>query len=167
MGSIFLTVLRMSLEASLLVAVVLGFRVIFRKAPKWLHCLIWTIVAVKLICPFAIERDWGMYSTLDLFVYMAKQDFQNEISPGQSMNLIITERSETEEGKTNHGDTISPEKNENDNTKQAGKNAAQDNIIEKAEYFNHVEYTPIESRFLRIILDSRKRDDNIIGNPIK
>ena len=151
MGSIFLTVLRMSLEASLLVAVVLGFRVIFRKAPKWLHCLIWTIVAVKLICPFAIERDWGMYSTLDLFVYMAKQDFQNEISPGQSMNLIITERSETEEGKTNHGDTISPEKNENDNTKQAGKNAAQDNIIEKAEYFNHVEYTPIESRFLRIM----------------
>ena len=108
MGSIFLTVLRMSLEASLLVAVVLGFRVIFRKAPKWLHCLIWTIVAVKLICPFAIERDWGLYSSLDYVIYAAKEEFQSEISPGQSMNLIITERSETEEAKTNHGDTISP-----------------------------------------------------------
>ena len=129
----------------------LGFRVIFRKAPKWLHCLIWTIVVVKLIYPFAIERDWGMYSTLDLFVYMAKQDFQNEISPGQSMRLVITEESEPEEGKTNHGDTISPEKNENDNTKQAGKNTEQDPTIEKAQFFDHVEYTPIESHFLQIM----------------
>ena len=151
MGSIFLTVLRMSLEASLLVAVVLGFRVIFRKAPKWLHCLIWAIVAVKLVCPFAIERDWGIYSRFDYVIYMTKEAFQNEISPGQSMRLVITEESEPEEGKTNHGDTISPEKHENDNTKQAGKNTEQAPTIEKAQFFDHVEYTPIESHFLQIM----------------
>ena len=57
----------MSLETSLLVAVVLGFRVIFRKAPKWLHCLMWALVAVKLVCPFGIEIEASPMPRSDAF----------------------------------------------------------------------------------------------------
>ena len=48
---IFPTVLRMSLSASILVFAVIALRLLLRKAPRWLLCLLWGLVAVRLICP--------------------------------------------------------------------------------------------------------------------
>ena len=55
MSELFLKIINMSISASWLVLVVLAFRFIFRKAPKWVNVLLWGIVAVRLICPFSIE----------------------------------------------------------------------------------------------------------------
>lgn len=57
LSKIFLQIVQLSLEAGLLVLVVLLLRLVFRSAPKWLHCLMWALVAVKLICPFGIESE--------------------------------------------------------------------------------------------------------------
>ena len=32
-------------------------RFVIRNAPKWLHCLMWAVAAVKPICPFGFERE--------------------------------------------------------------------------------------------------------------
>jgi len=55
MSELFLKIINMSISASWLVLVVLAFRFLFRKAPKWVNVLLWGIVAVRLICPFSIE----------------------------------------------------------------------------------------------------------------
>ena len=55
MSELFLKIVNMSISASWLVLVVLAFRFLFRKAPKWVNVLLWGIVAVRLICPFSIE----------------------------------------------------------------------------------------------------------------
>ena len=57
LSKLFLQIVQLSLEAGFLVLVVLLLRLVFRSAPKWLHCLMWALVAVKLICPFGIEIE--------------------------------------------------------------------------------------------------------------
>lgn len=55
MEKIFLSLLNMSITASWLVFAVILLRFVLKKAPKELRCFLWTLVGVRLICPFSIE----------------------------------------------------------------------------------------------------------------
>lgn len=55
MGELFLNLMNRSLAAGWLILAVILFRFLFRKAPKWMCCALWGIVAVRLICPFSLE----------------------------------------------------------------------------------------------------------------
>ncbi len=55
MNELFLKILNMSISASWLVLAVLLFRLVLKKAPKWINVVLWGIVAFRLICPFTIE----------------------------------------------------------------------------------------------------------------
>ena len=55
MEAVFLKVVNMSITASWLVLAILAVRLIFKKTPKWILCLLWGLVAIRLICPFSIE----------------------------------------------------------------------------------------------------------------
>jgi beta-lactamase regulating signal transducer with metallopeptidase domain len=48
---VFPAVLRMSMSAGVLVLAALMLRAVIRKAPKWVLCLVWIPVAVRLCCP--------------------------------------------------------------------------------------------------------------------
>lgn len=52
---IFLHLFNISISASLLALAVVLFRLVFKKAPKWLIVSMWALVAIRLICPFSIE----------------------------------------------------------------------------------------------------------------
>ena len=52
----FPVMLRMSLSAAVLTGVVVLLRVLLRKAPKRVLCLLWLLVAVRLLCP-ALPRS--------------------------------------------------------------------------------------------------------------
>ncbi len=60
MSELFLTVINMSLSASWLILAVLILRLLLQKAPKWLHVLLWGMVAIRLICPFSIESVFSL-----------------------------------------------------------------------------------------------------------
>ena len=60
MIELFYTILNMSISASVLVLVVLLLRLLFRKAPKWVAVLLWGLVAVRLLCPFALETPFSL-----------------------------------------------------------------------------------------------------------
>ena len=55
MNELFLKVLNMSISASLVVLAVLVLRLLLKKAPKWIHVLLWSVVAVRLLCPVSFE----------------------------------------------------------------------------------------------------------------
>lgn len=55
MGDIFLKTLNMSIAASWLILAVVLFRFTLKKAPKWIVVLLWGIVALRLVVPFAFE----------------------------------------------------------------------------------------------------------------
>ncbi len=59
MDTIFLTLLSLCLPASILIIIAILFRFVFKKAPKWLMGIMWTIVALRLIIPFQFESSIG------------------------------------------------------------------------------------------------------------
>ena len=61
--AIFTKLLSMSFEASLVAAAVIVLRLLFRRAPKWTHCLMWVLVAVKLLCPVTPQSNFSLMPT--------------------------------------------------------------------------------------------------------
>ena len=55
MDAIFSAILEMSLSASVIAIAVILLRPLLRKAPKWLTCALWALVALRLLCPLALE----------------------------------------------------------------------------------------------------------------
>ena len=55
MSAVFLKVLNMSITASWLILAVILARLLLKRAPKWIPCLLWGLVAIRLICPFSFE----------------------------------------------------------------------------------------------------------------
>lgn len=55
MNKIFIGILNNGYMAGILILAVIVTRVIIRKAPKWINCLLWGMVALKLVLPFSME----------------------------------------------------------------------------------------------------------------
>lgn len=90
MKYIFLEFLKMSVISSILVLVLIAFRLIFRKAPRYILCILWLLVAIRLICPISVKTS----------VSVIPESFSNESSVFLSMNFI-------ESGNTNMKDEAS------------------------------------------------------------
>ncbi len=60
MSDVFLKMLNMSFTASIAVIAVILLRLIIRKAPKRISCLLWLIVALRLICPVSVESIFSL-----------------------------------------------------------------------------------------------------------
>ena len=58
--SILVALLKLSLPACVLIAAVLLARLLLRKAPKWISCVLWALVALRLVCPFTIESPFSV-----------------------------------------------------------------------------------------------------------
>ena len=60
MTELFLKVLSMSLSALWLLPVVLLLRLALKQSPKWIHVLLWAMVAIRLVCPFSFESSFSL-----------------------------------------------------------------------------------------------------------
>lgn len=60
MGDVFLKLLNISITAGWLILAVLCIRLLFRRIPKWITCLLWGVVAIRLIFPFSIESEFSL-----------------------------------------------------------------------------------------------------------
>ena len=68
MTEIFLYIVNMSITATILAVVVLLLRLLLKKAPKWISVLLWGLVALRLICPFAVESPFSLMPKTDWLV---------------------------------------------------------------------------------------------------
>ena len=60
MEAVFLRLFNMSVTAGWLVMAIVLLRLVFRKAPKALWCLLWGMVALRLICPISFESSLSL-----------------------------------------------------------------------------------------------------------
>lgn len=60
MEAVFLKLVNMSIMASYLVIVVLVLRFLMKKAPKSIHCFLWALVALRLLCPVTPESSFSL-----------------------------------------------------------------------------------------------------------
>ena len=66
MEAVFVKLLNLSIQASLLIVVIMLLRVMLRKSPKWVRCLLWGLVAVRLVFPFSIESSYSLAPSSEL-----------------------------------------------------------------------------------------------------
>ena len=60
MDTLFLKPLNMSIAAGWLILVVMVLRIVLKKAPKYIRCILWGVVAIRLICPISFESVFSL-----------------------------------------------------------------------------------------------------------
>ncbi len=96
MSEFFLNIVNMSISASWIVLAVLLLRLLLKKATKWITVLLWSIVAVRLICPFTIESVMSLIPSAETISPEIMMDTTPEINFGipilnNTINPVISE----------------------------------------------------------------------------
>ena len=96
MSAVFLKVLNMSITASWLILAVVLTRLILKKAPKWIPCLLWGLVAIRLICPFSFESVLSLIPSSETIPANIAQQHEPAITSGitivnEVVNPVISE----------------------------------------------------------------------------
>ncbi len=73
MHEFVLTLLDMSLVSSFLILAVLLVRLLFKKAPKAIICLLWALVGIRLLCPFSVESPLSLVPESEPVTYIAQK----------------------------------------------------------------------------------------------
>ena len=113
MGAVFLKVLNMSITAGWFILAVLCIRLLVRKIPKWMNCLLWGVVAIRLICPFSIESPFSILSSTEPIKSSAvvEGEVRNDI-PSIDSRLTIVQNTInpmlTETFAYNESDSVAP-----------------------------------------------------------
>ena len=66
MVEVFLKLMNMSITAGYLVVAVLLARLFLKKSPKWISCLLWGIVALRLVLPFTVESPLSLIPSAEV-----------------------------------------------------------------------------------------------------
>lgn len=75
MDTVFLEIVNMSITASWVVVAILLVRLLLTKAPKWISCVLWSLVGLRLVLPFSFESIFSLIpstKTIDTTVYSAR-----------------------------------------------------------------------------------------------
>ena len=83
-------ILNLSISASWLVLAVAIVRLVLKKAPKALHCALWALVAIRLLCPVSIESELSLLPTREVIPhdYLAMEPSHSEFDQSASLDLI-------------------------------------------------------------------------------
>lgn len=69
MAKMFLDVFNLSITASWLIAAVILVRLVIRhRAPKWVTCLLWAMVGIRLVIPFSLESTVSLIPSRETII---------------------------------------------------------------------------------------------------
>ena len=66
MSALFLNILNLAINASWLIVAVIVARRLLKKAPKWIYCLLWGLVAIRLLCPISLESALSLLPSVKI-----------------------------------------------------------------------------------------------------
>lgn len=67
MDVVFTKILNMTIVASFLIAVVILLRFFLKNSPKWTRCIMWAMVAIRLVVPFSVESSLSLVPNAQKF----------------------------------------------------------------------------------------------------
>ncbi len=108
MERVFFRLVNMSINAGWLILAVLVLRLALRRAPKWIACLLWALVAVRLLFPFSLESVFSMQPSGETIPQTAFTSSRPSIQSGvvfvdNAVNPILQESFAPETG-----DSVNP-----------------------------------------------------------
>ena len=92
----FIKVLNMGISAAWLILAVFLMRFALKKAPKWISCVLWGLVAIRLLCPFTIESALSLIPSTEAIpetiAVERKPDIRSELSDfNHPVNSVMTD----------------------------------------------------------------------------
>lgn len=92
MYEIFTKLLNMSLLAGILVVAIILLRILFKRIPKKYMCLLWVMVAFRLVCPFSIQSPLSVFNLMNSHVTSNNQIeyFQYNEKPEKPEKPVVT-----------------------------------------------------------------------------
>ena len=66
MDNLFLTILNMSITASYITLAVILVRLLLRRAPKFITCILWVGVGLRLVLPFSFESIMSLIPSIEV-----------------------------------------------------------------------------------------------------
>lgn len=118
MSDIFLKIIESSIFVSFFIFAVIVIRLLFsKKVPKWIMCLLWSLIGIRLLVPITIESD---FSVIPDFSLEYKNDEASSIEESTVLSLEI--EAETSKDKQDDSVFVSDEESigETENTSQGG-----------------------------------------------
>ena len=108
MSVVFLKILNISLVAGWMILAVLLLRLFLKKAPRWITCILWALVAIRLILPFSFESVLSLVPSAEVIPQDITTTQQPVINSGirvvnNAVNPVITETFAPEVG-----DSVNP-----------------------------------------------------------
>ncbi len=103
MEAVFLKIFNMSISACWLIAIVFLLRLLLQKAPKSFNYVLWTLVAIRLICPFTLESVFSLVPSAETVPTEIMYSYVPEVQTGIEavdtvINPVITENLAPEVG---------------------------------------------------------------------
>ena len=92
MTDLFLQVVNLSYSALWIVAAVVLLRVVLRKAPRWLHVLLWSLVGLRLVLPFSVESSLSLQPSAKVIRPAVMKSGAPEIHTGiAALNYMVND----------------------------------------------------------------------------
>ena len=99
MTSVFLRLLNMSISAGWLVLSILLLRLLLRRAPKWIRCLLWGVTALRLVIPISLPSYFSLLPSAQVIpqdivtsqtpaIYSGIQSVDRAVNPMLTQQLI-------------------------------------------------------------------------------
>jgi beta-lactamase regulating signal transducer with metallopeptidase domain len=111
MSVVFIKILNMSIAAGWLIGAVLLLRLVLRKAPHWISCILWALVALRLVIPFSLESSFSIIPSNETFSVSSSDENASEIRSGiavidQNINKVFSppDTQENDESMTEAGE---------------------------------------------------------------
>ncbi len=86
----FTEILNLSISASWLVLAVIAARVLLKKAPKALHCALWALVALRLLCPVSVESTMSLIPSREVVPhdYLVMEPHDSQFSQSATLDIV-------------------------------------------------------------------------------
>jgi len=96
MSNLFITLINMSIAAGWLILVVVVLRLLLKKAPRWISCVLWALVGIRLICPFSPESALSLIPSAETLpetsLYAQKPTIHSGVAfLNSTVNPVISE----------------------------------------------------------------------------
>lgn len=108
MAEIFLYLVNRSITAGWLILAVVLLRLLLRRAPKWISCLLWCLVGARLLVPVSIESVFSLIPSADTLsreiLYAASPALDSGI---ESVNRVVNPMLQASFA-PNPGDSVNP-----------------------------------------------------------
>lgn len=91
MQEVFYQILEASFYGSIVILAVLALRLVLKRSPRWMVCLLWLLALIRLVMPFSIESNISLQPRLDHVHYeqTTGEDLAETVNPQPSGQEVL------------------------------------------------------------------------------